>query len=247
MSYLRKIRKIIINAINLLVYKTDHFSDMGIIDEEFGEIYKQCKPFTVSSKLSLYSTYKSIEYIIKNRIPGAIVECGVWKGGSALTIILTLIKFGDTDRQIYLYDTYNGMTKPTSMDFSILDKKLALPRWEKNQFKEWEIGTLEEVKKILFYTKYSLNKIVFVKGDVEETISQIYPEKISLLRLDTDWYSSTKHELVNLFPRLVNGGVLIVDDYGYWAGSKKAVDEFFKEKPILLTRIDQTARIAIKT
>jgi hypothetical protein len=83
---------------------------------------------------------------------------------------------------------------------------------------------------------------------VEETIPQHAPEQISVLRLDTDWYSSTKHELMHLFPRLSKNGVLIIDDYGHWAGARKAVDEYFADQTIqpLLNRIDQTGRACIK-
>ena len=95
---------------------------------------------------------------------------------------------------------------------------------------------------------YNTEKLHFIKGKVENTLPEYAPKQISLLRLDTDWYESTKHELTHLFPRLVSGGVLILDDYGYWAGAKKAVDEYFSQNKtqILLNRIDQTGRIAIK-
>jgi hypothetical protein len=74
------------------------------------------------------------------------------------------------------------------------------------------------------------------------------PEQIAVLRLDTDFYESTRHELRHLYPRLVHGGVLIIDDYGHWAGARKAVDEYIAEEGIrlLLNRIDYTGRIAIK-
>jgi len=87
----------------------------------------------------------------------------------------------------------------------------------------------------------------FIKGRVEETIPNAAPEQIALLRLDTDWYESTRHELIHLFPRLTHGGVLIIDDYGYWQGARKAVDEYIEENKlsILLARIDSTARMAV--
>ncbi len=82
-----------------------------------------------------------------------------------------------------------------------------------------------------------------------DTIPKNVPEKISILRLDTDWYESTKHELNNLFPRLVSGGILIIDDYGHFQGSKKAVDEYFEENKIssFLFRIDYTGRLFVKS
>ena len=108
----------------------------------------------------------------------------------------------------------------------------------------------KEVKTIIDETKYTNNKIHFVVGDIVETLKNEsnVPKKISLLRLDKDWYESTKIELITLFPNLVNDGVLIVDDYGHWKGSKKAVDEYFDGKNIIIESIDYTGiKITKKT
>jgi O-methyltransferase len=88
---------------------------------------------------------------------------------------------------------------------------------------------------------------LFVKGPVEETIPRTTPERIALLRPDTDWYESTKHELVHLYPRLVPGGVLMIDDYGHCSGARKATDEYFSGSLLFLNRSDYTGRLAIKT
>jgi hypothetical protein len=97
-------------------------------------------------------------------------------------------------------------------------------------------------------TNYPKNLVHFVKGKVEDTIPQTMPEKIAILRLDTDWYESTYHELKHLFPKLVKGGIIIIDDYGHWKGAREAVDQYFTENGIhiLLNRIDYTGRIGIK-
>lgn len=239
-------KKLIREIVNSLAYKTDHFADMNIIDGEFGDIYAKCVKYTVTSKISLYSLYKAVEYIVKKKVPGDFVECGVWKGGSAMVIIYTLLKMNETYRKIYLYDTYTGMTEPTVEDFAIPSKKPAVQKWNKNKFCDWSFATLKEVKENLKFTAYPQENLLFIKGRVEDTIPQTISSKIALLRLDTDWYRSTKHELIHLYPRLSTNGVLIVDDYGYWAGAKKAVDEYFKDGPILLNRIDQTGRIGVK-
>ena len=83
---------------------------------------------------------------------------------------------------------------------------------------------------------------------MEDTIPQNIPDKISLLRLDTDFYESTYHEMVHLFPRLSVNGLLIIDDYGYWKGQKEAIDQYLRENKInmFLHRIDEQGRIAIK-
>ena len=102
---------------------------------------------------------------------------------------------------------------------------------------------------MLYETGYPEEKIHFVQGRVEETIPASAPDSISLLRLDTDWYESTKHELVHLFPRLSPSGVIIIDDYGHWKGCRKAVDEYFDtgdHPQLLLNRVDYSCRIAVK-
>ena len=110
------------------------------------------------------------------------------------------------------------------------------------------IAPFEEVSRNMFSTGYDRARINFVRGKVEDTLPASAPAEIALLRLDTDWYESTSHELVHLYPRLVKGGILIIDDYGHFAGAKKAVDEYFQEYsiPIFFNRIDYTGRLAVK-
>ena len=111
----------------------------------------------------------------------------------------------------------------------------------------WSYCSIENVKKhIQLFT--NLNDINLIKGPVEKTLLEknILPEKISILRLDTDWYESTKVELEILYPRLVKGGILIIDDYGHFKGCQKAVDEFFKNKQVFLNVIDYTGRLIVK-
>ncbi len=113
----------------------------------------------------------------------------------------------------------------------------------------WAIAGFDEVRDSVQGTGYPEDKIHFVQGGVEETVPEHAPAEIALLRLDTDWYASTKHELVHLYPRLAPGGVLIIDDYAYWRGARQAVDEYVREKELtlLLIRIDHGARVAVKT
>jgi len=221
------------------------------LDGEFTEIYEKTKQFTMTSIGRMYSMYKATEYIINNNIPGDIVECGVWKGGSMMVSALTLLKMNDSSRILYLYDTYEGMNKPTEKDVRNYDHKPALNIWKKSQekgFNRWDYAPLDEVKNNLYSIKYPHNNIKFIQGKVENTIPNIIPEKISLLRLDTDFYESTYHELIHLYPRLSLNGVLIIDDYGYWKGQKEATDKYFKDNniKILLNRIDEQGRIGIK-
>ncbi|MDO8336403.1 MAG: TylF/MycF/NovP-related O-methyltransferase, partial [Candidatus Saccharibacteria bacterium] len=165
---------------------------------------------------------------------------------------LTLQKEGDLDRYMYLYDTYAGMVEPTAIDVHVGNKETALETWKKEDqgdYNDWCYASLEEVKANIVSTGYAAERLIFVVGKVEETIPKTIPGSIALLRLDTDWYESTYHELMNLYPLIVKNGVLIVDDYGAWEGSRKAVDQYIEENHLkmLLTKIGRSGRMAVKS
>ncbi len=221
-------------------------------NKEFLEIYEQCKKYTMTSVERMYSLYQAVLYIVSNNIEGDFVECGVWRGGSAMLMAMALRKFGDKKRVLYLYDTYEGMSKPDEKDINIKGRKAdeLLKRQSKDDKKSiWCYSPLEEVKENMKRTSYPIDRIKFIKGKVENTISAKTFGNISLLRLDTDWYESTFHELKYLYPLLVKNGILIIDDYGHWQGARKAVDKYFKNKNFkpLLARIDYTGRLVVKS
>lgn len=217
----------------------------------FIDIYKKVRPYTMTSPERIFSLCEAVRYVQDKNIRGDIVECGVWKGGSMMAVAETLMMGGDTSRNLYLFDTFEGMPPPTSDDVDIsggtAENLLASSNKETAE-SVWCCATLDGVKDVVNSTGYPSEKIHFVKGLVEQTIPQFSPEKIAILRLDTDWYESTKHEMECLFPLLAKGGVLIIDDYGHWQGARKAVDEYIEknEVKILLNRIDYTGRIAVK-
>lgn len=214
-------------------------------------------PYTMTSNIRMETLYNSLEKIRNENIPGDLVEVGVWKGGNILGIIEYLSYFSMTDRNVWLYDTFSGMTKPSENDFTnelnteqIMSKDDTLTFWEKNNKKnvnDWCYCSLDEVKKVLSISSFPKNNIKYIVGDVCLTLKDKnnIPEKISLLRLDTDWYDSTKIELESMYPNLSNNGVLIVDDYGYWNGSKKAVDEYFFNKNININKLKNDVGIVI--
>lgn len=217
-------------------------------EPEHKHIVSKVAPFTMTSQERVFSLIEAVKYIHKYHIEGDIVECGVWKGGSMLAIAETLHRLGDTQRKLFLYDTFEGMSEPSGVD-ETFDGDNAATLLQKDQQKSgliWAYSTLDTVKQTMNLSKYPAENIHYVKGKVEDTIPAQTPQKIALLRLDTDWYESTKHELIHLFPLLQTGGILIIDDYGFWKGARKAVDEYFEQIPILLSRIDDTGRIAIK-
>ena len=215
------------------------------------EIYNTIKPYTMTSPERVNALIESVRYIVAADIDGAMVECGVWKGGSTMAMMLALKLLGREDRDFYLYDTFSGMNAPSDADVSFRGEKASEIFSQlkiSEDASEWCMSTLDEVKQNISRIGYNENRISFIKGKVEDTIPGNMPPRIALLRLDTDWYESTKHELFHLFPLLQPKGVLIIDDYGHWQGARKAVDEFILDKNIniLLNRIDYSGRIGIK-
>lgn len=204
--------------------------------------------YTMTSRERILAVVDATRYIARNKIPGAIVECGVWRGGSSMAAAYTLMQEKDADRCLYLYDTFTGMTPPSDMDISH-DGSMARDLFPTNQ-ESWCAAEIDDVKQNLYGTGYPNDLINFIVGRVEETVTpNCQPEEIALLRLDTDWYESTLHELTHLFPRLAKNGVLIIDDYGHWQGARKAVDEYLARYGLdfLLYRIDYSGRMLIKT
>ncbi len=221
------------------------------IDPVDRRIIEAVRPYTMTSQERILALLQAVRYIVQYNIHGSIVECGVWKGGSIMAAMYALLDMNVQDRDLFLFDTFEGMPPPHAEDveFSGVPAKeiLSNPYHPKHERVLAQVG-LDEVRANVFQTGYPQQRLHFVQGRVETTIPDQAPEQIALLRLDTDWYESTHHELTCLFPRLVPGGVLIIDDYGHWKGARKAVDEYFAKNPtpILLHRVDYTGRIAIK-
>ena len=220
-------------------------------DTGFMRIYEACKPFTMTSIERMYGLYRAIRYVVDENIPGDVVECGVWMGGSAMVAAMTLELVGNKTRDLYLYDTFEGMTPPTTHDINhdgVHAKNFLNPRDRiDGESNVWAYASLENVRRNLDHTGVSRDRFHLIKGKVEDTIPTSMPNAISLLRLDTDWYESTAHELKHMYPVLSVGGVLIIDDYGHWRGSREATDKYFAARAgILLDRLDYSGRIAVK-
>ncbi len=246
--------KYIQKALIRLGYNLVKFDDLpdDILEKDFLNYFEKNKQFSMTGLLRMYALYHATKYVIENNIEGDIVECGVWKGGSSMLCADMLIERNLVDKKLYLYDTYQGMSEPTDKDIYKGLQEKAYKDWMKRQTKtynNWCYAPLEEVKANMLSTGYPEKKMIFVKGKVEDTIPDTIPKKIALLHLDTDWYESTYHELVHLFPLLSKNGVLIIDDYGYWQGCCEAVNQYFQENNIklLLNRIDGNGRILVKT
>lgn len=225
-------------------------ADLSATDQN---IVRHVEPFTMTGLERRASLIAAVDHLVQHKIQGNIAECGVWRGGSMMTVALALLARGDTTRHLYLYDTYEGMSEPTVNDKSFNGQDAAMLLNNTPQGEGvWCKASIEDVQQNLWSTGYPKDQIHFIKGKVEETISPSlpanWPHSLALLRLDTDWYESTKHELQQLYPMLAQYGVLFIDDYGHWQGARQAVDEYFADAgpSLYLHRVDYTARLHIK-
>jgi hypothetical protein len=215
------------------------------------ELIQTTRHTTMTSPERLIAFTRAVEYVERCGVGGDIVECGVWRGGSMFAAAKTLAAHQRFDRKLWLYDTFEGMTQPGNQDVDFMGQtaeELLRRDAPEDPHGVWCLGPQEQVRKHLGQSGYPEHQIQYVVGQVELTLPSARPDRIAILRLDTDWYESTRCELTWLFPLLAKGGVLIVDDYGHWQGCQRAVDEYFAEQQIsiFLNRIDYTGRIAVK-
>lgn len=223
-----------------LIPPNQYLRDM---DDEFIGLWEVVKNYTMISPERGWALAEAVRYVSKANITGDIVECGVWKGGACLLASHILHSVEPrTERLIWLYDTFKGMVEPGVND-RIASSGQALTE---RDVEGWWAVDITEVQSLMKKSPLDEGLFNFVVGAVGETLEINVPQKIAILRLDTDWYESTMKELEILYPRLSKGGVLIVDDYGHFTGARKAVDEYFREQPVLLHRSDYTGRVVVK-
>jgi hypothetical protein len=215
-------------------------------------IYLASRVNLCGSPEAIVTLVRAVDHVIERGIPGALVECGVYMGGNIEVMIRALQRHGVGDRDIYLYDTFAGMPKPSDVDNGELG---GVAVWEAHRTEadgdrgsDWMKAGLELVRQRLDPLGYPDQHLRFVKGMVEDTIPTVAPDRIAILRLDTDFYASTRHELQHLYPRLSPGGILIIDDYGAFPGSRMATDEYAAEHHLdwFLHRVDAHVRLAVK-
>lgn len=226
--------------------------------DDHQHVWEFVRNATMTSQERVVALCDAVEHVVQSGVCGDVVECGVWKGGSMMAAARTLIQNDETNRRLWLYDTFAGMNPPGQRDVDyhgVAASKLLDESDREQADSVWCCAGLDEVKENLLSTGYPTSKMKFIVGEVESTlVSDVandqneLPEKIAILRLDTDWYESTRIALHQLYPRLQPGGILIIDDYGHWKGCREAVDEYFsefEERPFF-NRIDYTGRLAIK-
>lgn len=219
------------------------------LPDEFRADLAKIAPFTMVRVARSFGLWSAVNYVCAAGIEGDFVECGVWRGGQSMLAALAFQRNGE-QRDLHLYDTFAGMTEPGERDVRDDVEADARTRWRARQREDhnsWAYAPLPQVRRNMASTGYPDARIRYHVGPVEETLLEALPERIAILRLDTDWYESTRIEMEMLFPRIAPRGVLLIDDYGVWKGSRAAVDEYLRDKGIhlLLARLDVTGRIAI--
>lgn len=196
------------------------------------ERYARVEDRTMVWPINVIQAADAAAYVVRAGIPGALVECGVWRGGVMMAMLLEARAHGDKTRHAFLYDTFEGLPEPGPQDMG-LDGRNPHDIYKASQPTDggsaWCRASLEDVQAGISSIAHPSDQVHYIKGKVEDTLPLNRPKQIALLRLDTDWYASTKAELEFLFPLLSVGGVLIVDDYGTWAGARKAVDQYFTD------------------
>ena len=243
----KKIRNLL-RIIKSPLIKNEDFWKKNIpeIDEENKSLIESIGEHSLTPLIRRWTLIKSLHYINKKKLIGDIVECGIWRGGNLFLAKKIQDKYPkELKRKLYGFDTFEGMPKPSFYDGVKINE---VYKNFKNKNEPWTKASLEDVKNStnLFFS--DVDDFYFIKGMVEDTLKdkKNLPNKISLLRLDTDLYESTKIELNILYPLLVENGILIIDDYGDFPGCRKAVDEYFLDKNVLMTSVDKSCRLIVK-
>ncbi len=191
-------------------------------------LLENVRPFTLVHGWGLSKIYELCREIERRRIPGAFVECGVWKGGCA-GVMAHWAARTTPRRSLWLFDSFEGLPEPTPEDGEKLDGVGPDQRTGTLEPIGKYVSCLEDVQKVLFSVLHLNSDNIFIeKGWFQSTLpaarSRVGP--IALLRLDADLYQSTKCCLENLYDNVAAGGLVIVDDYLGWPGCRQAVDEF---------------------
>ena len=243
----KKIRNFFRIIKKLIIKKEDFWkNNIPEIDEENKNLIEFINEYSMTPLIRRWTLIKSLHYINKKKVIGDIVECGIWRGGNLFLAKKIQDKYyKEIKRKLYGFDTFEGMSEPSNHDGIRINK---IYQNFKNNNEPWAKASLDDVKNFSKKLFSDIDEFNFIKGKVEDTLKdkKNLPDKISLLRLDTDLYESTKIELNILYPLLVEKGILIIDDYGDFPGCRKAVDEYFSDKNVLMISVDKSCRVIVK-
>lgn len=197
-------------------------------------LYAKVRPYTMVGPPRLSNVFHLAQKVDQMKLPGALVECGVWKGGCSAVMATA----SHPSRPLWLFDSFEGLPEPTAEDGKDADEYSGHASEGNLKTIGRCVGPLETVKKLFFEEmKIPRERVHLVQGWFQDTLPVKKEElgSIALLRLDGDWYESTKVCLENLYDQVVPGGFIILDDYHWWEGCKKATDEFLEKRGISAT------------
>lgn len=206
---------------------------------EFDATFRRIRSISMVSHARLHSLHESVRYVVRNNIPGDIVECGVARGGSAAVMALAL-QCLRAQRRMWLFDTFSGLPEPTAADpdYAIARNYTGL------------YGTAaDEIRASFVRLGIATDNIEFVPGLFQQTLASSRVSQIAVLHVDGDWYESVKTTMEAFYDRVSPLGIIQFDDYGHWLGANKAINEFMSQRAIKvpLEYIDFSGRRMIKT
>lgn len=213
------------------------FPDM--LEDDFWSVVDVVRPHTMLTVEALYEIYRAVRYLATAGVPGDLVECGVFMGGAVRAATEWAHQAGLAPRPFHLYDTFAGFPEGTAAETDFLGNEIKM--YGHPHFRD-------VVAEVVGGSPWPKESFVFVEGDVAATLRTTRPERIALLRLDTDDYASTRAELEALYPLVEPGGVVMIDDYGHFRGARQATDEYFAglARPPLLHRVSYAVRSGLK-
>jgi O-methyltransferase len=205
---------------DLLVLLIRHPSEESV---NFARLFLKVQPnYTMVQNSHLIKLFRLVQEVNRNDIPGDIVECGVWNGGSAA--IMAVANKSDPRyyplRTIWLFDSFQGLPRPGEKD-GVEEQKA--------YFEGWNKGDIKKVNHILNRLKISSERVKIVEGWFDKTLESAAVSDIAILHIDADWYASVKKILDVFYPKVVPGGFVIFDDYGHWRGCDQAVADYILE------------------
>lgn len=204
------------------------YADILTTNPDIVALYNRIRPRTYVTPAMLLAVTRSLDYVKNNAIEGSVVECGVWRGGLLRAMAERLT--GEASRELWGYDTFSATWEAPGADDALLSEPtISLASSTSFGDASDPLITLSAVNTYVLESGISAARLRLVEGLVQDTLPRARPSVISLLHLDTDLYESTRVELEALYPLVSPGGVVIVDDYGKWAGATRAVDDYFND------------------
>ncbi|MBI1903436.1 MAG: class I SAM-dependent methyltransferase [Planctomycetia bacterium] len=207
---------------------------------------KVVEPYTMTKYDRCVVLHNLVRHVERKGIAGDLAECGVWRGGSAGIMALANLRYGATRRRIHLFDTWGDWPDPTQNDGNrFRDLQAGSLRKADNR------GALDACRELLErLIAYPTHFLTYHRGLFQETVPPALENirALAVLRVDCDWYEQVLFCLEHLYPKLSNGGALVLDDYGYCDGARAAIDEFLSRQRVrsFLHHVDYSCRYLIK-